>query len=127
MTQDIQKLLQATGLDSSMFEPGSRYYGKALARSVTPEGETVVHTTRRFVPSPQNLELLRFHLIEQGDRLDNLAHRYLGDAQQFWRICDANGVDQPDELTAKVGARIRIGLPEGRNGRRRCLKACILA
>ena len=113
MTNDIQQLLTAAGLDNTTFEPTSRYYGKPLTASVTPEGETVVHTTRRFVPPPQNFELLQFHYVTEGDRLDNLAHHYLGDAQQFWRLCDANGVDTPDDLTDEAGSSIRITLPEG--------------
>ena len=113
MTQDIQKLLTAAGLDSTVFDPTSRYYGKALTSSVTPEGDTVVHTTRRFIAAPESFDLLQFHFVEDGDRLDNIAHRYLGDAQQFWRLCDANGVDKPQTLTAKAGGKIRITLPEG--------------
>jgi hypothetical protein len=31
----------------------------------------------------------------------------------FWRICDANGAMQPEELTQTVGRRLRITLPEG--------------
>ena len=46
-------------------------------------------------------------------RLDNLAAEYLGDPEQFWRICDANGVLRPDELTDTIGRRIRITLPDG--------------
>lgn len=113
MSQDIQKLLSAAGLDSTVFEPSSRYYGKPLTTSVTQEGETIVHTTRRFIPPPERFSFLHFHFVEQGDRLDNLAHRYLGDAQQFWRLCDGNGVDKPNQLTEKVGSAVRVTLPEG--------------
>jgi len=113
MSQDIQQLLSAAGLDSTPFEPTSRYHGKSLSRSVTNTGETIVHTTRRFVPATGNFSLLQFHFVERGDRLDNLAHRYLADAQQFWKLCDANGVDKPDDLTKEVGSAIRITLPEG--------------
>jgi len=113
MSQDIQQLLSAAGLDNTTFEPTSRYYGKTLTSTVTHAGETVVHTTRRFVPPPENFSLLQFHFIEQGDRLDNIAHRYLSDAQQFWKICDANRVDKPDDITKEVGDAIRITLPEG--------------
>jgi hypothetical protein len=53
------------------------------------------------------------HAIVQGDRLDNLAGKYLGDPQLFWRICDANNVLRPTELTDKIGRLVRITLPEG--------------
>lgn len=113
MKQDIQQLLSAAGLDSTTFEPTSRYYGKPLTSSLSVDGETVVHTTRRFVPSPENFALLQYHFIEQGDRLDNIAQQYLGDPEQFWKLCDANGVDRPDDLTEEVGNTLRITLPEG--------------
>ena len=57
----------------------------------------------------------------QGDRLDNLAARYLGDPEQFWRLCDANGAMRPDELTQTSARRLRITLPEGVPGVRRML------
>ncbi len=113
MKQDIQQLLSAAGLDSTTFEPTSRYYGKPLTSSLTVDGETVVHTTRRFVPSPEIFALLQYHYVEQGDRLDNISNTYLADPTQYWKLCDANGVDRPDELTEEVGSTIRITLPEG--------------
>jgi nucleoid-associated protein YgaU len=113
VSQDIQELLSAVGLDSTTFAPTSRYYGKPLTVTETLNGETIVHITRRFVPAPENFALLQFHFVEQGDRLDNIAHKYLADPEQFWKLCDANGVDRPDELTEKVGSTIRITLPEG--------------
>ena len=116
MSQDIQTLLSAAGLDSTTFEPTSRYHGKPLTSSVTVEGETVIHTTRRFVPPPENFSLLHKYFVEQGDRLDNIAHKYLADPEQYWKLCDANRVDKPDDLVKEVGDAIRITLPEGVQG-----------
>lgn len=113
MSPDIQELLSAAGLDSTTFEPTSRYYGKPLRSSKTVDGETVIHTTRRFVPPPENFALLQLHVVEQGDRLDNISNTYLADPTQYWKICDGNGVDRPDELTGEAGGTIRITLPEG--------------
>ena len=113
MNQDIQTLLSAAGLDNTTFEATSRYYGKQLTSSVTIEGETVIHTTRRFVPPPENFSFLQFHYVEQGDRLDNITYKYLADPQQFWKLCDANRVDKPDDLVKEVASAIRITLPEG--------------
>ena len=48
----------------------------------------------------------------QGDRLDNITAEYLGDPEQFWRICDANATLHPAELE-EVGRRLRITLSEG--------------
>jgi hypothetical protein len=51
--------------------------------------------------------------VTQGDRLDNIAAKYLGDPEQFWRLCDANGAMRPDALTETIGRWLRITLPEG--------------
>ena len=56
--------------------------------------------------------------MTQGDRLDNITAQYLGDPEQFWRICDANNVLAPNELTDTLGRIIRITLPEGIPGPR---------
>jgi len=57
--------------------------------------------------------LIQEHSVIQGDRLDNLAAQCLGDPEQFWRLCDANGAIRPDELTDTIGATVRITLPQG--------------
>ncbi|HVH03200.1 MAG TPA: hypothetical protein VM891_09700, partial [Amaricoccus sp.] len=48
-----------------------------------------------------------------GERLDNLAARHIGDPEQWWRICDANGAMLPEALVAEPGAPLDITLPEG--------------
>lgn len=96
-----------------MFPITSRYHDTPTARLETPDGRTVVYLRRRFVPPPERFELLSEHTVKAGDRLDNLAAQYLEDPEQFWRIADANNAMQPDELTAVVGRKLRITLPEG--------------
>ena len=95
------------------FPVTSRYHGLEIAKFQTKDGKTLVYVPRRFLPSPERFELLQEHTVTQGDRLDNLAAQYLGDPEQFWRICDSNNVLRPDELTEVIGCRIRITLPEG--------------
>ena len=75
-----------------------------------------MYVTRRFVPSPERFALLQEHVVVEGDRLDNVAHRYIGDPQQYWRICDGNGAMRPDELIEEIGRLLRITLPEGLPG-----------
>ena len=72
-----------------------------------------VYLRRRFVPSPNRFQMLQEHTVVQGDRLDNLTHKYFGDAEQFWKLCDANGATRPNELTDTIGRKLRIALPEG--------------
>jgi hypothetical protein len=96
-----------------MFSITSRYYGIATATLETAEGKTITYVRRRFVPPPENFVLLLEHLVTEGERLDNITAHYLGDPEQYWRLCDANGAIRPDELTETVGGRIEITLPEG--------------
>ncbi len=95
------------------FSPTSRYYGLETTKLETPEGKTIVYLKRRFVPSPERFALLQEHLVTQGERLDNITAQYLGDPEQFWRVCDGNGAMRPEELTEVPGRRLRITLPEG--------------
>lgn len=113
MTDLVQALIQAGVLKTASFPPNSRYHGIATAEFKTANGKTIVYLRRRFVPPPESFALLQEHTLTQGDRLDNLAAQYLGDPQQFWRLCDANGAMRPEELTETVGRKLRITLPEG--------------
>lgn len=109
----IQAFLQANALAPPAFAPSSRYYGLPTAQLRLPDGRTVVFVTRRFLPPTERFALLQSHTVVSGDRLDNLAAHYLGDAEQSWRICDANGAMLPEALVAHVGAQLDITLPEG--------------
>jgi hypothetical protein len=113
MPDPLQALLQAGALKTTLFPPTSRYHGIDTATLEAADGKTTVYLRRRFVPPPERFALLQEHTVTQGDRLDNLAALYLGDPEQFWRLCDANGALRPDELTETVGRRLRITLPEG--------------
>ena len=74
---------------------------------------TIVYLRRRFVPPPERFALLQEHTVTQGDGSTTSPRTYLGDPEQFWRVCDANGAMRPDELTETIGRRLRITLPEG--------------
>jgi hypothetical protein len=95
------------------FPPASRYNGIETTTIETAEGKVIIHLRRRFVPPPERFALLQEHVVVQGERLDNITAEYLGDPEQFWRVCDANGAMLPDELTETAGRRLRITLPEG--------------
>jgi hypothetical protein len=96
-----------------IFPPTSRYHGQGTAEHVLTNGNKVLYLRRRFLPQPENLALLQEHVVTQGDRLDNITAHYLGDPEQFWRVCDGNRAMRPDELTETIGRRLRITLPEG--------------
>lgn len=95
------------------FPANSRYQSVETTKLVRADGTEVAYLKRRFVPSPDRFTLLQEHMVAEGDRLDNITARYLGDPEQFWRVCDANRAMRPDELTEEVGRRLRITMPEG--------------
>jgi hypothetical protein len=96
-----------------IFPPTSRYALTPTATLVRADGTPVTYLKRRFVPAPENLALLQWHQVVQNERLDNITAHYLGDPEQFWRLCDANRALRPEELTETIGKQLRITLPEG--------------
>lgn len=70
----------------------------------------VTYVKRRLLPRPEDHTLLTEHTVQPGERLDHIAARYLGDADQFWRICDATDVLDPADLE-EVGNRLPISMP----------------
>lgn len=96
-----------------LFPTNSRYQYVETTRLVHRDGTEVVYLKRRFVPQPERFVLLQEHAVVEGDRLDNITARYLGDPEQFWRVCDANRAMRPDGLTEEISRRLRITMPEG--------------
>lgn len=95
------------------FPPTSRYASVETATLERPGDDSIVYLRRRFLAPGERFALLQEHVVTQDDRIDNLAARYVGDPEQFWRICDANEAMNPPELTVTIGRRLRITLPEG--------------
>jgi hypothetical protein len=91
----------------------SRYYATPTAEFETADGKKIKYLRRRFVPPAERFELLVEHTVVEGDRVDTITAQYLGDPEQFWRVCDANNAVRPEELIETVGRRLRITLPEG--------------
>ncbi len=96
-----------------LFTITSRYYTVETTQLTTADAKTIVYLKRRRMPQPENFVTLQEHRVVEGDRLDNITAKYLGDPEQFWRICDANNAMEPEELTDEAGSLIRITLPEG--------------
>lgn len=113
MTDPLEALLAAGEINTTLFTADSRYYTIKTSTFETSSNLLIVHLRRRFVPSPEEYTLQQEHWVSQDDRLDNLAGHYLGDPEQFWQLCDANGAMRPDELTENVGRKLRITLPRG--------------
>ncbi|HEX6288344.1 MAG TPA: hypothetical protein VFZ66_04095 [Herpetosiphonaceae bacterium] len=99
-----------------MFDPSSRYYNlETVKQEVTgADGKprVIAYKRRRFIPPADGQTTLVEHTVTQGERLDNITARFLGDPLQFWRVCDANITLDPDELTDETGRTIKITLPQ---------------
>lgn len=95
-----------------MFPATSRYYGIETAKLPAPGGREIAYLRRRFLPPPAEGALIAEHSVVQDDRLDNITARYLGDPEQFWRVCDSNNALQPERLTDEIGRRLRIAFPQ---------------
>jgi hypothetical protein len=99
-----------------MFDPTSRY-AKLTVKTLTvadPDGQPrdIRYAERRFVPPAAAGTTLVEHSVVQGDRLDRVTAKYLGDSLQFWRVADANETLRPEELTDEIGRMIKIALPQ---------------
>jgi hypothetical protein len=98
-----------------VFDVASRYstIEHTTITSLDPEGvlRTVTYVLRRFLPGTAGQTTLVEHLVAEGERLDNITARYLGDPTQYWRVCDANEVFRPNELTQTPGRTIDIAMP----------------
>ena len=95
-----------------MFEPTSRYYSIENASRTQPDGRVVAYKRRRFLPRGESLLALAEVNLAQGERLDVLTARVLGDAEQFWRVCDANNAMYPPDLVAQHGQRLKVPVPQ---------------
>jgi hypothetical protein len=98
--------------------PGSsRYDGVQVATAVIPDGtggdREVRYLRRRPAPQPSASPPLARHRVAEGDRLDLVSARYLGDPTAFWRVADANDALHPDDLVAAEaeGSLLLIPVP----------------
>ena len=97
----------------NIFPRTSRYHEIETTKLVTEDGREIIYLKRRFVPDGSTLPVLTEHVVTEGERLDNITARYVGDPTQFWQLADANNVLRPDDLVAEIGWRIRIPLLQG--------------
>ena len=115
MISPLQKLVQMGVVPTVTFPTDSRYYGSSTLTYVTPQGETIAYLARRIVPQPgtPNFSTVAQHTVRQGDRLDLIAAKYLGDPLIFWLICDANGAIDTHDLVGTPGKILNITTPQG--------------
>jgi hypothetical protein len=115
MKSPLQTLIQMGVVPNVTFPPNSRYYNSSTLTYTTPDGKSIAYLAPRIVPQPgaPNFATVAQHVVRQGDRLDVIAAKYLGDPLIFWLLCDANGAVDPTQLTENPGEVIQITTPQG--------------
>jgi hypothetical protein len=91
-----------------MFASNSRYYQLGTYTVTLANGQVAVAT---LLPKPPTspVPLSGYYTVQQNDRLDTIAARYLSDATLFWQLCNANNSPSPNALIA----RPLVGIPQG--------------
>jgi len=95
-----------------MFDPASRYYAIETVQLTALDGRVIAYKRRRFLPQGETLPLLVEVVVTEGDRLDVITARTLGDPEQFWRVADANDAMNPTELADEIGRALRVPIPQ---------------
>jgi hypothetical protein len=94
-----------------MFDSASRYAKLDTAVITQLDGSVILYVRRRFIPpADTHVEIARVE-VNPGERCDLLAARTLGDPLHYWRICDANDVNDPAELETP-GRQVIVPLPQ---------------
>lgn len=112
---DLATLLAGPGIRVTAFGPDSRYHGLAILERTAADGTAITYVARRFVPQPEDLEVIGKAPVLPGDRADRLAARHLGDATRWWQLADASGLSF-HELGSRPGAAIPLALPKAGGG-----------
>jgi hypothetical protein len=121
MDNALAALVQAAAGTGAPANPSSRYYGSAVEQISFADGTVVAYLARRIIPPASIWQQTQNYSVIAGDRLDNLAARFVGDPALFWMIADVNCAFDHSDLTAEPGTVIQIplvsGIPIGaRNG-----------
>jgi hypothetical protein len=121
MDNALAALVQSGVGTGAPTNPNSRYYGSAVEQITLGNGTVVSYLSRRIIPAMAIYSQTQSYSVKAGDRVDNLAARYLGDPILFWIIADANGAMDPATVTAEPGTAIVMpmiaGIPSAaRNG-----------
>ena len=99
-----------------IFPANSRYQGLATRIWTSPDGVEIAYLARRILPLPDRSTVLSEYVVAEGDRLDTIAARTIGDPELSWRIADSNRAMDPFALTDPPGRRLRITLPDAVGG-----------
>lgn len=111
--KSLESLLQNAAAGAQPFPPTSRYNGQPVLTHTDADGREIAYLARRVVPAPDRFSTVGTHTVRQDERLDTISAQHIGDAEQCWRLADANGAVRPGELVEAPGRKLRVTLGEG--------------
>ena len=94
-----------------MIDRDSRYGRSAVLHLTDAQGRDIAYLDRRIIPDTPRIAARI--AVQDGDRLDLVAHRAYGDARQSWRVMDANPDPEPLTLADTPGRRLGLTQPGG--------------
>lgn len=89
----------------------SRYRNAPVRMSKGPDGSMTPCLGRRIIPETARYRALDRHRVGVGERIDTIAAYAYGDSELYWRICDANGDQDPAAASEVTGRLLVIPLP----------------
>lgn len=96
---------------SDIFPMNSRYRDVPLRTRIGPDGTIEEFVGRRIIPAMERYGVAGRYRLIAGDRIDRIAADAFGDAEQYWKICDANGDADPAQAAGPPGRLLVIPLP----------------
>jgi len=96
---------------SDAFPLNSRYREVPLRTRIGEDGSVETFVGRRIIPAMERYGVAGRHRAIAGDRIDRIAAEAIGDAEQYWKICDANGDADPAAAAGPPGRLLVIPLP----------------
>lgn len=73
--------------------------------------ERIRYLRRRFIPHGNHVIGPVRVTVREGERVDQVAARALGNASRWWVICDANDAMSPFDLLDEPGTALAIPTP----------------
>ena len=86
---------------------GSRYQTTPVRDYTTGDGRTLRYVGLRVPPPTPGVSV---HVVDEGERLDQIAGRVLGDPERFWALADANAAVRPEDLL-QAGRHLAVPAP----------------
>lgn len=96
---------------SEFFALNSRYRTVPLRSRVAEDGSVETFVGRRVIPEVDRYKPLTQHRLSGVERIDRIAADHFGDPELYWRICDANGDQDPAEAASPDGRVLVIPMP----------------